>query len=205
MSRRYSPAHINWRFDPIILSTISDDAFYLRTFEQLARTLEGIVERCYFSFVTRYGKVLRNFQQMERTTGVRVIEPSQEAKIDLANRLAEIALDYGITMHSCCGDYLVGGHIQKAHCIDGALIERLFYPNGFACKDKGTRPECGCSESTDIGTYNTCPHGCVYCYANTNKVSARKAFDEHDPDSAFLGFSKPQSEVWLSEWTRPAR
>lgn len=197
LSQRYSPAHINWRFDPIILSTISDETFYLRTFAELAQALEGVVERCYFSFVTRYGKVLRNFQELEQTTRVQVIDPGVEAKIDLANRLAINAADHGITMHSCCGDYLLGERIAKAHCIDGALIERLFYPGGFAHKSKGTRLECGCTESSDIGTYNTCPHGCVYCYANTNKVSARKAFEQHDVDSAFLGFDRKQSENWL--------
>ena len=199
LSQRYCPAQINWRFDPIILSSISDEAFYCQAFEQFARGLEGIVERCYFSFVTRYGKVLRNFQQLERTTGVQVIEPSEEAKIDLANRLAVIAAEHGITMHSCCNDSLLGDRIGKAHCIDGALIERLFYPEGFAYKDKGTRPECGCTESFDIGTYDTCPHGCIYCYANANKVSAQKAFGEHDADSAFLGFDRGQSKAWLKE------
>lgn len=196
LSQRYSPAHINWRFDPIILSSISDEAFYLRAFSEMTRDLEGVVERCYFSFVTRYGKVLRHFQNLEQTTGVQVIEPSQAAKIDLANRLAVIAAEHGITMHSCCGDYLVGERVRKAHCIDGALIERLFCPEGFACKDNGTRPECGCTESSDIGTYNTCPHGCIYCYANANKVSAQKAFEQHDVHSAFLGFTREQSETW---------
>jgi len=197
LSRRYSPAHINWRFDPIILSSISDELFYLQAFAELAQALEGVVERCYFSFVTRYGKVLRHFQHLEQTAGLRVIEPSQETKIGLANRLAVVAAKHGITMHSCCGDYLVGEHIQKAHCIDGDLIERLFYPGGFEHRDKGTRPECGCAESSDIGTYNTCPHGCIYCYANANKLSAQKAFEQHDVDSAFLGSSKKQSDTWL--------
>ena len=199
LSERYSPAHINWRFDPIILSSISDEAFYLRAFTNMAQTLESIVERCYISFVTRYGKVLRNFQHLERTAGMQIIEPSEPAKIDLTHRLAEIAAQHGITVYSCCGDYLLGEHVRKAHCIDGALIERLFDPEGFAYKQKGTRTECGCAESTDIGTYNTCPHGCVYCYANANKTSAQRAFAEHDAESAFLGFGKSDAEKWLRD------
>jgi len=74
----------------------------------------------------------------------------------------------------------------------------LFFPDGLQYKEKPTRKECGCTESTDIGTYDTCPHGCVYCYANMNKQQARRAFHKHDKESAFLGYSKSESDKWLA-------
>lgn len=199
LSKTYSPKHINWRFDPIIISSICDRDFYMRAFEKLASEFAGYVERCYFSFVVRYGKVIRNFAEFEKSHNLKIFDCSTNFKIDLANELADIAENYGIRMFSCCGDYLVGDKIKKAHCIDGRIIEELFFPDGLSYKTKPTREECGCTESTDIGTYDTCPHGCVYCYANTNKQKADKTFQNHDKTSAFLGYTKTQSNKWLTE------
>lgn len=46
-------------------------------------------------------------------------------------------------------------------------------------KDKGQREFCGCMKSKDIGEYNTCPHLCEYCYANTSKEAAVKNYKQH--------------------------
>ncbi len=201
LSQRYSPAHINWRFDPIVLSSITDGNFYLDAFERLAGRLAGRVERCYFSFVTEYNKVKRNFAALQDREGLRILPVHLDEKIALADRLATMAERYGIRMYSCCGAYLVNDRIQKAHCIDGAVIERLFAP-GSPWREKPTRDECGCTESIDIGAYDTCPHGCVYCYANANKTVADEACRRHDAASAFLGVDQPQSELWLAELGR---
>jgi len=199
LSRTYSPRHINWRFDPIIISSVCDRDFYIKAFQELASEFEGLVERCYFSFVTEYGKVKRNFEELERASGIKIAKCSTAFKIDLANELSEIAKHHGMRMFSCCGDYLVNDGIRKGHCIEGSVVESLFFPEGLAYKEKPTRAQCGCTESSDIGTYDTCPHGCIYCYANVNKQRACKAFENHDKESAFLGYSKSKSDKWLAE------
>ncbi len=199
LSSAYSPKHINWRYDPIIISDVTDYDFHIKNFENIASMLEGYVERCIISFVFRYGKVKRNFEKFQSENGIKITDPDTSSKIKLANELADIAARYRIRIFSCCGDYLLGPKIGKAHCVEGKLIQELFYENGFRYSEKPTRTECGCTESVDIGAYDTCPHGCIYCYANMNKKVAATRYQSHYKNAAFLGYTKAESDKWLEE------
>jgi Domain of unknown function (DUF1848) len=62
----------------------------------------------------------------------------------------------------------------------------------------GNREECGCFESRDIGEYDTCPHGCVYCYAVQNQELAKTRYKQHDPLGESL-FPLPAEAVQSAE------
>ena len=52
-------------------------------------------------------------------------------------------------------------------------------------KDKGQRLFCGCIASKDIGMYDTCPHQCEYCYANTSIKIAETNYARHKQNPYF--------------------
>lgn len=53
-------------------------------------------------------------------------------------------------------------------------------------KKKTAREACSCLLSADIGVYNTCGHGCLYCYANYDRKSVEENRKRHDVNSPLL-------------------
>lgn len=187
LADRYSPDAIIWRYDPIILSNITPKDYHLPRFRELASALEGSTKQCYFSFPTLYAKTVRSFKRLQQETGIEVrVDISEDEKYEIAEQLSSIASEFAIKMYSCCNESLVRGSILKGTCVDNELLMRL-YPDTVSSKSiRKTRKECGCFESKDIGAYDTCPHGCVYCYANCNKKVAEDRFQHHDPSAESL-------------------
>jgi len=211
LSIMFDKSSIIWRYDPIIISSITDYYFHIEKFREISSSVKNYVEICYISFTTYYDKVIRNYKELQKNEKVNIINPDIELRLKLANELSIIANDNGIKIYSCCGDYLVGRNIQKGHCIDIKIIEKIILKNKKQdtkflspeselrkVKIKPTRQDCGCYESIDIGTYNTCPNGCLYCYANQNQEISLKRYSNHNDKSIFLGFPKEISDLWIN-------
>ena len=62
---------------------------------------------------------------------------------------------------------------------DAIILPNNTYATHGDNRDKGQRLFCGCIMSKDVGEYNTCPHLCEYCYANTSKEVAKRNFKLH--------------------------
>ena len=65
---------------------------------------------------------------------------------------------------------------------DAIILPNNIYTTHGDNRDKGQRQFCGCIVSKDIGEYNTCPHLCEYCYANTSKEVAVFNLKQHKND-----------------------
>lgn len=178
-----------WRYDPILLNEEFTIPYHLINFSKLCRELSRYTDICTISFVDLYKKLNKTVKD----TMVKAI--TEEEMHQLAKLLSEIAGDYGIEMRACCEqlDLSIEG-IKPASCIDKEIVERICGHAITVKKDKNQRLGCGCIQSVDIGVYNTCINGCVYCYANHSDESIKKNYLQHDPESDILIGSVQENE-----------
>lgn len=174
-----------WRYDPIVLSSLTPPDWHRATFERLARALEGIVDEVVMSFVHVYRKTARNMTAAARTDGFDWEDPESEVKRHLLADLAAIAEAYQIAPTLCGQPELRVRQVNEARCIDAERLNTVS-PRPIDASEKPHRETCGCWASKDIGAYDTCPHGCVYCYAVNNRRTAKRRFAAHDAAGAFL-------------------
>lgn len=172
LSNKYGPDKINFRFDPIILSTVGEiNPTYdkigkarLIMYEKLIKEISSFgVKRCTISFITYYKRAVNRLINNK----IEYIDLSDDLKIKFTKRLVDISDKYDIQLYSCCNPIIenVNG-INNGSCIDGKLLEKLFNEKCTKARDTGQRNNCGCSKSKDIGNYDMlCKHGCLYCYA----------------------------------------
>jgi hypothetical protein len=119
-----------------------------------------------------------------------IMKLNEKWNFEIATCSEKINLDkFGINHNKCIDDDLIirlFGSDKALMDFLGVEFERptLFDLPGTkrklrVLKDKGQREDCGCIMSKDIGQYNTCPHECVYCYANTSKSRAHNNYKFH--------------------------
>lgn len=174
------PERMVWRYSPVIVNEKYGEAFHLDFFGRLAETLHDYTRKCNLSFLDIYAKIKRNMARLN------IGETPEEVKNRMAARMAALAAEHGIALGACGNVDLDAAGIPPAHCIDAGLVERLIGRPIRAKKDPGQRDDCYCTLSADVGSYNTCPHECRYCYANYSPHIARRRLAAHDPASPLL-------------------
>lgn len=181
LSEKIGRKRMIWRYDPILLTERMDKEYHYQYFEGIAKRLEGYTDTCVISFVDLYKKTQQNLR------GTDAREPSMTEMKEMAGRLFLIAQKYGINVQTCAEEIaLESVGVKHGKCIDNALIEDLLGVKLVVSKDPNQRKECGCVQSIDIGEYNTCAHGCKYCYANFKSEMVSRNFEKHDPASPLL-------------------
>lgn len=191
ISEKIGANRMIWRYDPIILSEEYTIEWHVNRFYYISERLRGYSNECVFSFIDLYDKVKAN------TRGMSISECLPEETEQIASALSSIAKDNGLRIRTCAESIDLQKYgIEHGSCIDPGLIAIITGWNMAAKKDPNQRQECGCLESIDIGQYNTCRHGCIYCYANFNRQTVETLSRRHNPDSPFLiGNEETQDKI----------
>lgn len=175
--KKYRPEQFNMRFDPVIISTagelsatpVQPGRARLQCFTRFCRDLRALGMRgCRIttSYIVFYYHVKKRLAE----AGISLSCPDDRLLPLFFARMAEIAADYGFGLYSCSIPFAeqVPG-LKKGSCIDGELLTGLFGGRVSKAKDTGQRITCGCSKSTDVGSYaQICGAGCLYCYAKSS-------------------------------------
>jgi len=202
LSTRLGKKRVVWRFDPLILTDKIDVYELLKRVKKIGDVLKNYTKKLVFSFVdiSIYRKVKNNLKREQ----VNYIEWTPELMNQFAEGIYQINKEWGLELGTCSEKIDLDKYdIVHNKCIDDDLMIDLFsedkklmdflgvkveqadlFSNGKVIKtkklkDKGQREDCGCIFSKDIGQYNTCPHECNYCYANTSKEIAKKNYKLH--------------------------
>ncbi|MBN9504352.1 MAG: DUF1848 domain-containing protein, partial [Armatimonadetes bacterium] len=188
---RHGKRAVVWRYDTIVFSEETPLEFHKANFARIADALTGLVDECVISFMQLYRKTERNLNEMSRVFGNPWFDPELNLKRELAEEFYCMALDRGISLTICTQPELITVQ-SPARCIDSRRLADLG-GRTLGVKMLGNRPGCECTASRDIGDYDTCPHGCVYCYAVQSNTRAIERYKNHNPLSPFL-FDDPNGD-----------
>ena len=179
LSERLDANKISWRYDPIFINDKYSLDYHIDKFEEIASQLSTYTNDCTISFVDLYQKVLRNFPEVN--------EVSTDERLIIGENFSRIAKEHGLKMKTCVeGTLLDQFGFDSSGCMTKQVIENAIGKNLKIPKGKYEIRECNCIFGRDIGAYNTCMHGCKYCYATVNPKWAQKNYKLHNPCSPLL-------------------
>lgn len=181
LSRMAGRERVVWRYDPIFLSDRYTVEYHCRYFRVLAAKLGEYTEKCTVSFLDFYRSTARNMRSLH----IREMTAAQQR--EMMERFSEIAGEYGLYIDTCSEAIsLEDLGVSHASCVDRERLERIGGYRLNVGRDRNQRKECGCAASVDIGAYDTCGNGCLYCYATDSPPRAAERVRAHRPDSLIL-------------------
>lgn len=180
VATRFGPGAVVWRYDPVVFSSLTPPAWHRDTFARLSQALAGATDEAVASILQVYRKTARNMAAAARHQGFGWEDPPDAAKAALLGDLAGLATGHGMTLRLCGQPALAAAAgVAEAACVDAARLAAVA-GRPLAAAAKPHRKTCACAESRDIGAYDTCPHGCAYCYAVRSPEGARARHKAHD-------------------------
>jgi hypothetical protein len=166
----YGRRVVVWRYDPILLTPETETGWHRANFAKQADALAGITDEVVVSFAQLYAKSARNLAK----AGIMWRAPDLAEQVALLAELREAAAQRGMSLSLCTQpDLSAASGLPGARCVDAARLGDIA-GRPVAAITKGNRPGCLCAESRDIGAYDSCVHGCNYCYAVSDHAAVQR-------------------------------
>lgn len=164
LSHKIGKERVIWRYDPILISDVTSFHYHMDRFAKIMNGLSGATSRV---VVSLYDDYRHSGNRLSRLGIKHLKEPETAQEFGkMLNSMVSCARSSGCEMVSCAEDVDLSPYgIKPGKCIDADYIRQVFGIEVSGAKDKNQRKPCGCVQSKDIGRYNTCSHGCAYCYA----------------------------------------
>ena len=179
LSERLGKEKVTLRYDPIFISEKYSIEKHIESFDYILDSLSDYTTEAIISFIDLYEKTKRNFPNAKEVT--------QDERLKIGEEFAKIGEKYNIKVKTCAeGTELEIFGIDSSGCMTKEDIEKAINKNLDIPKQKARNGQCYCLLNNDIGEYNTCNHGCLYCYANSNKRLVKRNLKLHDPKSPIL-------------------
>jgi hypothetical protein len=179
------PDRVAWRYDPILLAPACTPARHRESFRRIAAALAGRTRRVIVSLLDPCRPARTRLAAAG--LGGCVPSPDDPAVQELLGDLAAIARDHGLEIQSCAEPALPASlGIAPGKCLDEAWLQTAFGFRAPGAKDPGQRRACGCIRAVDIGARNTCPGGCLYCYATDSFELAGARHEAQGPSAPAL-------------------
>ncbi len=185
LAAQYGRDAVVWRYDPVVFTSLTESRHHVASFTRLAAALRGATDEVVISFVNPYRKARRRLDRAARDGGFSWRDPEAGEKRQLVAELAAIAADQDMRLTICSQAELLLPGAEAARCIDAERLARIA-GRAIPAPRQGNRPDCLCHRSRDIGAYDSCPHGCLYCYGVASQQRAVAGFRRHDPEAAEL-------------------
>lgn len=179
LSDKFDEEKVTLRYDPIFINQKYTLDYHIEAFEDIVSSLSDYTNNVIISFIDLYKKTQRNFP------GVKAVTDYERLKI--GEEFSKITDYYNLNLKTCVeGDDLAQFGVDCTGCMTKEVVEKALGRNMRIKAKKVRHGQCNCLLNNDIGTYNTCNHGCIYCYANANKNLVNKNLKRHNPNSPLL-------------------
>lgn len=192
LAQDVGPEAISWNYNPILIDAKHNVAFHMQALELMFEAIAPHVSGFSFDFVNMHAKTIRNAPDIRPpdATEIRII----------CDHISDLVGEYGLVSHTC-NDDRVRKNIPMRSCqttrdfmdisnrIPKKRINESILDDCIICGNKVPH--------RDVGTYDTCLHGCTYCYANDSDAAVHATASKYDQTSTMLCDSRRDDDIFF--------